>query len=258
MRILTWNVNGIRAVVRKDAFDWLFQSDLDVIGLQETKAHVEQLSPEILEREGYRSVWAQAERKGYSGTVLYYREDSGFENAPFEFTDSRFNTEGRVTRIRRDDVFLYNIYFPNGGRSEERLQYKMDFYAAFEAVLDDHMSAGEHVIFMGDVNTAHKEIDVAEPETWSTVSGFLPKERAWVDGIIGKGYLDSFRDIHPDVPDQFTWWNMRTRARAVNRGWRIDYIFLCEATAEYLADAWISPDIEGSDHCPVGVELELD
>jgi len=256
VKLLSWNVNGIRAVARKGALDWIWESDLDVVCFQETKAHPAQLDESLTAPPGWRSYWSSAERKGYSGVVTYVREAVTVEDWREGFGVKRFAPEGRVVVTDHGDFLLYNVYFPNGKASEERLAYKMDFYKAIRSHLNKQVKAGRDVVVCGDVNTAHKEIDLARPKENESISGFLPEERAWIERFVGDGWVDSFRAIKGDEADAYTWWSMRTGARLRNIGWRIDYFYLNARLAARLRDAWIWPETMGSDHCPLGIELE--
>jgi exodeoxyribonuclease-3 len=254
IRLISWNVNGLRAVQRKGALNWFWQSRPDIICVQETKAQKEQLDDELINVAGYKSYFCSAEKKGYSGVAIYsalepHKVTCGFGN-------KLFDGEGRVIEAKYDRFTLFNVYFPNGKASKERLQYKMEFYEAFLTVIESRVEKGENVVFCGDVNTAHKEIDLARPKENENVSGFLPEERAWMDILVGRGYMDTFRMFNSQ-PDQYTWWDMKTRARLRNIGWRIDYFFVNEALGPCVRNAFILPEIEGSDHCPIGIELDI-
>ncbi len=257
MKLISWNVNGIRAVQRKGALDWLWKSDLDIVCLQETKAHPDQLDDELTAPEGWTAHFASAEKKGYSGVVTYVRDGVPFVKAKAGLGIERFDSEGRVMITDHGDFLLYNVYFPNGKASEERLAYKMDFYREFQKKVDGRVRRGKRIAVCGDVNTAHKALDLARPKENETISGFLPEEREWIDGLLAKGWSDTFRDVRGEIPEQYSWWSMRSGARARNIGWRIDYFYLSKNLKETLADAWISPEVMGSDHCPVGIELKL-
>ncbi len=252
MRIVSWNVNGIRAIAGKGFLEWVADDDPDILCLQETKAHSEQLQPELLNLEGYHSYFAESERKGYSGVALYTKAE------PLEVDDSlgaaRFDREGRTLVARYPKFVLFDVYFPNGKSSEQRLRYKMEFYDEFLARVRTLLKAGESIIICGDVNTAHREIDLARPDDNVNVSGFLPQERAWIDELLEAGFIDTFRLFHPDGGN-YTFWSYITRARRRNVGWRLDYVFVSDDLKERVADAFILSDVPGSDHCPVGVDL---
>jgi len=252
IKILSWNVNGIRAVERKGAFDWFFKEQPDILCLQETKAHPDQLSNSLKNVAGYHVYFSSAERAGYSGVALYTKEKPAAIKTGFGI--ERFDSEGRIQIADFENFVLFNIYFPNGKGSPERLQYKMDFYDAFLEYADKLKDDGRKIIVCGDVNTAHREIDLARPKENEKVSGFLPEERAWIDKFISHGYVDTFRMFNQE-PGQYTWWDLKSRARERNIGWRIDYFYVSENFRENVKSAYIRPEIMGSDHCPVGIAV---
>lgn len=254
MKILSWNVNGIRAAGRKGFLDWFLDYAPDVLCVQEIKAMEEQIPLELRDIEGYSSFFFPALRKGYSGTGLWtasmpLRVISGMGNGEFD-------AEGRVQIAEYGEFTLFNVYFPNGKASPERLDFKMRFYDALFEAAEERREKGERVVICGDVNTAHKPIDLARPEANANVSGFLPEERAWIDRLLDAGYIDTFRRFDPS-PDKYTWWDYKTGARERNVGWRIDYFFADPALSGNLKDAFILPGVVGSDHCPVGIELQF-
>jgi exodeoxyribonuclease-3 len=252
MKLLSWNVNGYRAVLKKGFGDFLAAYEPDVLGLQEVKSCPGQLTEKDTAFPGYRFSWNCAERKGYSGVAAFYRKE------PLAVTnglgEERFDREGRVITLEYPAFHLLNVYFPNGGQGPERLKYKLEFYEAFLAHIERLRKSGKAVVFCGDVNTAHREIDLARPKENVENSGFMPVERAWLDKITGLGWVDTFRDRHPE-PARYTWWDYKTRARERNVGWRIDYFFINKEKAGLVKDAFILPDVQGSDHCPIGIEL---
>jgi exodeoxyribonuclease-3 len=254
-KLLCWNVNGIRAAAKKGFHAWLSREAADVVCLQETKAQKEQLEQELVEIEGYQSFWCSAERKGYSGVATYTkRPPDAVRNG---FGIPRFDAEGRVLVTEFPEFTLFNIYFPNGKRDQERLDYKLDFYESILKHWESLRKRKKRLVICGDYNTAHREIDIARPKENEKISGFLPIERAWMDRLIENGYVDVFRHQNPDLRDQYSWWDMMTRARERNVGWRIDYFFITEDLLPHARSAWISADTFGSDHCPVGLELEF-
>ena len=250
--MISWNVNGIRAAQRKGLLDWLGEEGPDVLCVQETKASPEQLSEELVRVEGYHSYFSSAERKGYSGVATFTKEEP--KEVSHGFGIEKFDNEGRTLRLDFGDFVLFNIYFPNGKASDERLEYKMEFYDAFLKHLDQLRADGRNVIVCGDVNTAHQEIDIARPKANEKISGFLPKEREWMDQWIAHGFADTFRMFNQE-PDNYTWWDNRGGARARNVGWRIDYFFVNQGFKERVTNAFIMPEVMGSDHCPIGIEL---
>lgn len=254
IRLLSWNVNGIRAVHKKNAMQWFFDEKPDILCLQEIKATEDQIPDDLRIIEGYYSYFVSAERKGYSGVALYSKPKPKRIISGLGIPE--FDNEGRTLIAEYEKFVLYNIYFPNGKSSPERLQYKMTFYDAFLDHVEKRLDAGDKIVICGDVNTAHKEIDLARPKENEKTSGFLPEERAWIDKFIERGFVDTFR-IFNDQPGQYSWWDMKTRARDRNVGWRIDYFFVSEDLRKKVKSASILPEIMGSDHCPVGVEVAL-
>lgn len=255
MRLLCWNVNGIRAIQKKGFLEWLERESPDIVCLQETKASPEQLPKELLEPAGYKSWFSSSiVKKGYSGVAVYSKHEP--RAVQHGYGIPRFDDEGRILVLEYDDFTLINNYYPNGKKNADRLQYKMDFYDAFLAYADQIKASGKNLVICGDFNTAHKEIDLARPKENSNTSGFLPGERAWIDLFISHGYLDTFREFNQDGQN-YTWWDMVTRARERNVGWRIDYFFVSEGLRPKLTNATIHPDVMGSDHCPIGIELNF-
>ncbi len=254
LRLISWNVNGIRALQKKGAFEWFLQEQPDIFCLQETKAQPGQLDPSLINIDGYHAYFSSAERKGYSGVAVYTKEQPSAVTEGFGI--ERFDREGRTLVLEYEPFTLLNVYFPNGQASEERLRYKMDFYEAFLEYIERLRTQGKNIVICGDVNTAHKAIDLARPKANEKTSGFLPQERAWIDKLLDRGYVDTFRLFHAG-PDRYTWWSFRARARERNVGWRIDYFFVNTEFQHQITSAFILPDVMGSDHCPLGVEVSL-
>lgn len=254
MRILSWNVNGLRAIYKKGFLEWFLEEKPDVLCLQEVRAMEEQLPSELKEVEGYHAFFSSAERKGYSGVAIYTTVTP--ESVKRGFDIERFDREGRVLIADYRDFVLLNIYFPNGGSSKERLQYKLEFYDAFLDYVSKLKEEGKRIIVCGDLNTAHKEIDLAEPEKHEEASGFLPEERAWIDRFLSKDYVDTFRMFNKE-PGHYTWWDYKVRARKRNLGWRIDYFFVSDSFKDDVQSAYILSDVMGSDHCPVGIDINV-
>lgn len=254
MRLISWNVNGIRAVTRKGFLDWMASEYPDVLCAQETKAQPDQLAPELRQPPGYHTCWNSARRKGYSGVATFSKTEPLHVQAGFGIEE--FDVEGRVLMTGYPGFKLFNVYFPNGKRSQERLDYKLRFYAAFLEYCDALRARGERLVICGDVNTAHKEIDLARPRQNEKVSGFLPEEREWIDRYLAHGFVDAFRVFHPDEAGQYTWWHYITNARARNVGWRIDYHLVSESLMPAVTEASILSDVMGSDHCPISLELD--
>ena len=253
-KLISWNVNGIRAAEKKGFIEWLSASGADLIAVQETKAHPEQVSPALLNPPGYQAAWNSAEKKGYSGTVTYSR------HAPIKVIpglgDPRFDSEGRVLIHEFEAFVLFNIYFPNGGRGPEWVRSKLEFYRRFLEVAQGYMKAGRSVVVTGDFNTAYAEIDLARPKENVNHSGFMPEERAGLGEFFEAGLIDTFRHLHPDTV-KYSWWDMVTRARERNVGWRLDTFMVSADLKDSIVAADIHEDVFGSDHCPVSLVLDL-
>lgn len=252
MKIYSWNVNGIRAILKKGFMQWFREVSPDILCLQETKASVDQLGGEIINPEGYCAGWNSAERKGYSGVVTFSKKKP--VKVYYGIGIDRFDNEGRVVRHEFKGFDLLNIYFPNGTSGPERLQFKLDFYDAFLDHCEGLREKGKKLIICGDLNTAHKAIDLKNPKANEKNSGFLPVEREWVDKFIAHGYVDTFRAFNQE-PDQYSWWTYRAGARQRNIGWRLDYFFVTEDLMKRVKNSVITPEVMGSDHCPVGLEI---
>lgn len=253
VKLYSWNVNGIRAAYKKGLLDWISQVDPDILCLQETKAFPEQLDPVLRQPDGYHTYWAFAQRGGYSGVALYTKTEPKQVQIGLGITE--YDIEGRTIVAEYDDFVLIGAYFPNGGQDNGRVPFKMLYKAAFLQYCNQLCSTGKPVIFCGDVNTAHREIDLARPKENQKSTGFLPEERAWIDEVIQAGYIDIFRDLYPDRTDAYTWWPFWGGARARNVGWRIDYFFISPDLRDRVVDAAIYPEVLGSDHCPISLIL---
>lgn len=252
MRITTWNVNGYRAILRKKALEWVSDVDPDVLCLQEIKVQLDQLNEEEASIEGYESVWNPAERKGYSGVAIFFKKEPvAVENG---LCNERFDDEGRVIRFKYPDFYLYNIYFPNGGQENKRVPFKLDFYAELLETCNELHHNGDKIIITGDFNTAHNEIDLANPKANEKNTGFLPEEREWIDRYLKNGFVDAFRELYPEK-EAYTWWTYRFNSRERDIGWRLDYFLVSEGLMERVEDVVIHSDIMGSDHCPVSLIL---
>lgn len=254
VRLLSWNVNGIRAVYKKNFMPWLAKAAPDVLCLQEIKAKTDQLPQELLTPAGYHAFWNPAARPGYSGVATFSKEEPVAVKKGFGI--AKFDEEGRVLETEFKDFTLLNIYFPNGKMGPERLRFKMEFYEEALKYFKRLVKKGKKLVICGDVNTAHKPIDLKNPGSNEKISGFLPMEREWMDRWVEAGFIDAFR-VFNQKPDQYSWWDLRTFARARNVGWRIDYHFVSSNLRANLADAFILPDVLGSDHCPVGLILRF-
>ncbi|MDR3113227.1 MAG: exodeoxyribonuclease III [Endomicrobium sp.] len=254
MKLVSWNVNGIRAAYKKGFADWMKTAG-DIVCVQETKAQKEQFPKELTEIEGYNFYCVCAYKKGYSGVAVWSKIKP--EAVFYGIENEKFDNEGRILRLdfksfALKDIVLFNIYFPNGGASPERLQYKLDFYDYFSDYLKKFKD--KNVIICGDYNTAHFHIDLARPKENETNSGFMPIERRRLDALVDAGFIDTFRHFNKDA-DNYTWWDYKTGARARNVGWRIDYFFISQNALGRLKSAAIEKDVLGSDHCPVSIEI---
>lgn len=255
-KLISWNVNGIRAILKKDFWKLVHEMNPDVLALQETKADDSVMQTEILSHNEYQTYWHSNQvKKGYSGVATLSKLPIVAHSQGFGI--ERFDQEGRVIETKFKDFTLLNIYFPNGGQGPHRVDYKIEFYDCCLNYIENLRKKGEKVIICGDYNTAHHEIDLHDPKGNQNTTGFLPIERAWLDKLVAHDYIDTFRFIHPDAKDVYTWWDMRTRSRDRNKGWRIDYFFMPKELSPHLKSAFVLPEVIGSDHCPLGVEVEF-
>jgi exodeoxyribonuclease-3 len=254
-RLFSWNVNGIRACGRKGFLDWLAVAKPDILGLQETRALPEQLEATLLQPDGYHVHYNPAERKGYSGVALYSRLEP--ESIILGgLNESRFDVEGRLIIADYGDFLFYTGYFPNGGNDLSRVPYKLEFSEAVLQHAESQRKAGRSIVVCGDVNTAHQEIDLANPKSNKKNTGFLPEEREWLTRFVDHGYVDIFRKLHPGEEARYTWWSNRKGVRERNVGWRIDYFFISPDLEDRVVAARIHADVLGSDHCPIELELK--
>jgi len=251
-RIFSWNVNGLRAAARKGLLEWMKEASPDIACFQEVRAEPAQLEPGVRVVPGYHSDFFSAKRKGYSGVATYSRPEASKVESGLGVPE--YDQEGRVLKHTFPEFTLYNVYFPNGTSGPERLDYKLRFYGDFLKTLRRRGRREPNVVVCGDVNTAHREIDLARPKENRDVSGFLPEERAWIDRLLGAGFADTFR-LFEKGPGHYTWWDVLTRSRERNVGWRLDYFFVSEALKPHVRSARIHPGVMGSDHCPVELEL---
>lgn len=254
MKVVSWNVNGLRSLATNGYWE-AFIKDVkpDIFCLQETKANVDQLSEALISPLGFRSFFSSCQtRKGYSGVALYSRMEP--LTVIYGMGIPEFDLEGRLVGAEYPDFWLLNVYFPNGGQGPERLDYKLRYYDAFLSFAEK-LRRQKPVIFCGDINTAHEEIDLARPKQNEENTGFLPEERAWIDEVLAAGYVDTFRHLHPHTKDAYTYWDMKTAARDRNVGWRIDYFFVPTELIKTVKKAEIHPAIYGSDHCPISITL---
>jgi len=253
LTFISWNVNGIRAVEKKEALKWIDDENVDFLGLQEIKAEAEQIPETVFQRDyKFQSINASS-KKGQSGVALY-TDIKGVASC-CDHVD--ILDEGRINEYHFGDIAYFNVYFPNGQRNEERLAYKMAFYDRFLDHINQLRKEGKSIIVCGDVNTAHRPIDLARPKANENTSGFLPMEREWMDKLLEHGYIDTFRHVKGDETERYSWWSYRAGARARNVGWRIDYFFVSEDLKEKIVDADILDHVMGSDHCPVKLVLDI-
>lgn len=255
MRIVSWNVNGIRACLKKGLLDYIEAYEPDIFCVQETKAHREQV--ELSDQEfGFSvSYWSEAEKKGYSGTANFCLDEP--LSASDKIGENRFDTEGRFVITDHKDFLLYNIYFPNGAASEERHFFKMDFLEMLYQHMKQKLAEGREIIVVGDYNIAHKAVDIHDPVRLDGTSGFKPEERDWMDKWFSLGFVDSFRLMYPDAEEAYSWWSYRAGARERNKGWRIDYISVSPGLVDKVKNIEIQSDVMGSDHCPLMIDLDL-
>ena len=252
-QIISWNVNGIRAAAKKGLTEFLHTQRPDLLCLQETKAQPEQLPEELTAPEGYHSYWSSAERKGYSGVAVYARREP---SAVHQMGVERFDNEGRLLILEYPEYTLLAGYFPNSQAAGKRLDYKIDFCDTLFDLCRDLSEAGRNLLICGDFNIAHKPIDLENPKANENNAGFLPEERAWMDKLIGAGYVDTFR-MFTGEPRHYTWWSYRSNARERNVGWRIDYHVVNERFRNRVRASEILADVRGSDHAPVRIEIDV-
>jgi exodeoxyribonuclease III len=260
LRVLSWNVNGLRAIAGKGFREWLASSRADIVGVQEVRARPEQLPEDLREPTDWHTHFVSAERPGYSGVGLFVAR--GAARAPDKLVaglgEPRFDVEGRLQLARFGRLLVANVYFPNGNgreRDNSRVPYKLEFYRAVFELIQRKRRAGYRVLIMGDFNTAHREIDLARPRQNQKTSGFLLEEREELDRWLAAGWVDSFRRFEASA-GHYSWWSQRGTARERNVGWRIDYVLASPNVAPYLRGAFIQPQVLGSDHAPIGVDLD--
>ncbi|WP_028318692.1 exodeoxyribonuclease III [Desulfobulbus elongatus] len=248
-KFVSWNVNGVRAAMKNGLLEVLRDLDADIVALQEIKVQPEQLPEQLRSVDGYQVFWNPAKKKGYSGTAILTK------TAPLQvwygLDVPRFDEEGRVLTLEFADFYFINVYAPNAQPELKRLSFKQDFNQALLAHMD-RLARTKSLVLCGDLNVAHKEIDLANPKANVKNPGFSPEERAWMDAITAAGYIDTFRKFDPS-PERYTWWSYRFNARAKNIGWRIDYFIVDQASGDRVVDAAIHDEVTGSDHCPVSM-----
>lgn len=253
MKILSYNVNGIRAALNKGFANWLQAADPDVICIQETKALREQVEVGLLEALGYRHYWFSAQKKGYSGVAIFSKKEP--QHLAYGTGIESIDQEGRVLRADFEQCSIMSLYLPSG-TNVDRLEHKFNFMDLFQEYIDELKKEFPKLVICGDYNICHEAIDIHDPVRNKNVSGFLPEERAWLDQFIKRGFVDSFRLLNPQ-PHQYSWWSYRANARNNNKGWRIDYALVAEPLKKNIHRAYLLPEAKHSDHCPVGVELKF-
>lgn len=255
MKIISWNVNGIRACHKKGLVDFVNKENPDIFCVQETKAHIDQVETEARQLHRNYAYWSSGVRKGYSGVATFCNVEPG--QIAHGMGIDRYDSEGRIVITDHGPFDLYNIYFPNGGSGDERHTFKQEFLRDLNMHLREKLNKGREVIVVGDYNVAHQTFDVFDPIRLSKVSGFFPEERAWFNSFLELGFIDTFRYFNPMAKNRYTWWSYQDFAREKNRGWRIDYVCISKGLEKYLTSADILDTVEGSDHCPVVAELSF-
>ncbi len=254
MRIISWNINGLRAIHKRGDFDWIMKESPDIVFLQETKAEIDQLPQNLRELGEYSCHFVSSRaRRGYSGVAMYSKI---LPDKVEEMDEPEFNTEGRTIFAYFGKTVLITGYFPNGGQGPHRLEYKLQYYEAFLKKIKKLDKSGFAVIFCGDINTAHTEIDLARPKANEKNTGFLPIERAWIDKVVKAGFADVFRHFYPDLKDIYTYWDQKTASRTRNVGWRIDYFFANSKAMKMITGFTTHTNVVGSDHCPIEIVIK--
>ena len=253
MKIISYNVNGIRAAINKGFIEWLRESNIDVICIQETKANKEQVEINLLEKIGYHNYWFSAQKKGYSGVAIFSKKPPN--NVIYGTKINHIDYEGRVIQVDYDKLSIISLYLPSG-TNIDRLEYKFKFMKDFKEYIDDLKIRYPKLIICGDYNICHKEIDIHDPIRNKNVSGFLPEERQWLDKFINSGFIDSFRHLNSE-PHNYSWWSYRANSRVNNKGWRIDYALVSESLKKNINNSFILNSVKHSDHCPVGVDIKF-
>lgn len=253
MKIISYNINGIRAALKKGLLNWLKIANPDVLCLQEIKAMEDQFDTTVFDRLGYKSQWFSAEKKGYSGVAILTKLP--LRNVKLGIGIEHIDTEGRVLQIDFEKISVISLYLPSG-TNISRLEYKFSFMDDFQIYINDLKKKHPHLVICGDYNICHKSIDIHDPVRNKNVSGFLPKERSWMDKFISNGFIDSFRYLNCE-PHRYSWWSYRANSRVNNKGWRIDYALVSESLKKNISKSYILNNVNHSDHCPIGVELDL-
>ena len=253
MKIISYNVNGIRAAINKGFIDWLQETNVDVICIQEIKANKEQVQTNLLDKIGYHNYWFSAQKKGYSGVAIFSRIKP--KKVIYGTKINHIDFEGRVIQADYDDFSVISLYLPSG-TNIDRLEYKFKFMKDFHKYIDDLKTKYPKLVICGDYNICHKEIDIHDPVRNKNVSGFLPEERRWLDKFINSGFIDSFRYLNLE-PHNYSWWSYRANSRVNNKGWRIDYALVTESLKKNIENSFILNSVKHSDHCPIGIELNF-
>lgn len=254
MKIISYNVNGIRAALKKGFAEWLQENDYDIVCIQESKANKEQVDTEIFTNLGYQQYWHSAEKKGYSGVTIFSKKAA--DNIVIGCGMEKYDREGRIIRADYGDLSVLNCYFPSGSGGEVRQAFKMEFLADFQPWINELKKERPNLIIVGDYNIAHTEIDIHNPKTNKKTSGFLPEEREWMTQWFDQGFTDAFRHANPELVE-YSWWSYRAGARAKNKGWRIDYQSVANTMQDKIISARQLTDVKHSDHCPVFLEIDL-
>lgn len=253
MKIITFNLNGIRSAISKGLYEWIETQSPDVLCVQETKAQPDQIDILKFKELGYYSYIFSADKKGYSGVAIFTKKEPSLVKAGIGIKE--FDAEGRLLRVDIDDITIINSYFPSGTMGDARQEVKMSYFATMQDFIDDLKKERPNIILAGDYNVCHKEIDISNPQNKKGVSGFLPEEREWITNFLASGFVDSLR-VFNQKPEQYTWWSYRSGAKAKNLGWRIDYQMISEPLAPRLKSATIFPNVQMSDHCPYQIEID--
>lgn len=254
MKLVSYNVNGIRAAIKKDFIGWLKEYDPDIIGLQEVKSSMQQVDISLFEDLGYEVYWHDAVKKGYSGVATLTKLKP--KEIHYGMGIQKYDDEGRILRLDFDDFSFVNTYFPSGTTGEIRQAFKYEFLDDLFGYSLDLRKSNPELVWSGDYNICHKSIDIHDPVSNKKSSGFLPDERAWMDKFTDSGFDDSFRLIHPNIPHQYTWWSYRANSRSNNKGWRIDYHMTTPGLRERINNTAILSDAKHSDHCPILIEID--
>jgi len=253
LKIISYNVNGIRAAINKGFIDWLHETNVDVICIQEIKANKEQVQTNLLEKIGYHNYWFSAQKKGYSGVAIFSRIKP--KKVIYGTKINHIDFEGRIIQADYEDFSIISLYLPSG-TNIDRLEYKFKFMKDFQKYIDDLKTKYPKLVICGDYNICHKEIDIHDPVRNKNVSGFLPEERRWLDKFINSGFIDSFRHLNLE-PHNYSWWSYRANSRVNNKGWRIDYALVTESLKKNIKNSFILNSVKHSDHCPIGIELNF-